>query len=68
MAGNPEIAAFMAKNDQSVQPPRKSTFVSANRDGSEVWEDEESFVRVWPNGFMTEMPKDLPPGGSEDED
>jgi hypothetical protein len=51
------IAEFMRRNDQSVEPPRKSWFVNTNPDGSEVWADEESILTVWPNGSMTETPK-----------
>lgn len=53
------IAEFMKANDQSVDPPRESRFVRLGDNGSEVWEDEETWLEVWPGGVMNEIPKDL---------
>ncbi len=57
MKGNPKIAALMLDNDRSVEPPRQSSLRTLNPDGSEVWEDEDTYIRVWPSGMMTETPK-----------
>lgn len=52
------IAEFMAQNDQSVDPPRQSRFVRLGDNGAEVWEDDETWLHVWPGGVMTEIPKE----------